>query len=377
MILAVVFHSGASLELGEVLAQHDFKRIALVTGGGSFEGSGAAQRILPQLGGLVVSRHQLTRANPTAEDVAEAVADIKAGYPQAIVAVGGGSVLDLAKIVSVCLASDAEIGSILVGSASPESIEVPVLAVPTTSGSGAEMTAFATVYVDRVKYSVAHPRMRPVAVLLDPELTYSMPPHLTAVTGLDALSHAIESIWSVRSVPESVESARLALELTWAHLPTAVHRPDPESRERMAEAANLAGKAINISRTTACHALSYRLTSHFGVPHGHAAALTLGVMLGFNAAVDYEDVVDARGADHVRAAVEMIIASLGVDSAAAAGQALTAFIHQLDLATRLHQLGVPASELPALSRSANFERLGNNPRYLDEERALQLLVKVA
>src|SRR5690606_25840825 len=139
----------------------------------------------------------------------------------------------------------------------------PLLAVPTTAGTGSEATHFAVVYIDGVKHSLAHPLLRPDLVILDPLLTYAMPPGLTAATGLDALSQGIEALWAVGATTKSVGYAARAVELAAGALETAVIAPDRTARRAMMEAAHASGLAIDISKTTAPHALSYAISTDF------------------------------------------------------------------------------------------------------------------
>jgi alcohol dehydrogenase class IV len=152
---------------------------------------------------------------------------------------------------------------------------LPCIAIPTTAGTGSEATHFSVVYKNKVKFSVADPRMIPATVILNPALTAQMSPYQTACTGMDALAQGIESYWAVGATGESWEYAEKAIRQAWLFLEKAVKNPDTESRQNMLEAAYWSGRAINISKTTLCHALSYSLTSYFGYPHGHAVALLL------------------------------------------------------------------------------------------------------
>ena len=141
-----------------------------------------------------------------------------------------------------------------------------------------------------------------------------MPPTITADTGLDALCQAIESLWSVQSTSESIDYATQSIRLAWKHLEAAVLHPCEEDRRAMSQAAHLAGKAINISKTTAPHAISYTITSKFGVAHGRAVALTLGALLAFNGEISDADCTDDRGAEYVRQTVHTIVNLLGFET---------------------------------------------------------------
>jgi alcohol dehydrogenase class IV len=181
---------------------------------------------------------------------------------QSILAIGGGSVIDLAKaVIYNCIES---------------SLPVPFFAVaPTTAGSGTEATHFAVLYKERKKISIVHPSLLPVFVILDPVLTYSLPAYQTAASGMDALAQAIESYWNVNATKESKEYAAEAILLWRDFFEKAVVSPEPINREKILFAAHLAGKAIDITRTTGPHALSYYLTANHTIPHGQAVALFL------------------------------------------------------------------------------------------------------
>ena len=156
--------------------------------------------------------------------------------------------------------------------------KLPLFVVPTTSGTGAEVTPFATVWDQRAnkKYSVTGDHVIPDQVLLDPELTLSLPEQETLYTGLDAISHALESLWNVNRSPISSGFAIQALELAQTALPQVLKTPsDLQARRTMQEASVLAGMAISQTRTALAHSISYPLTSHYGVPHGLACSFTL------------------------------------------------------------------------------------------------------
>src|SRR5262249_51347864 len=138
---------------------------------------------------------------------------------------------------------------------------LPLVAIPTTAGSGSEATPFAVLYVGHVKHSIAGPAMLPDVAIVDPSLTDSMSPALTAVTGMDAFSQAVESYWCIHSTERSKAYARRAIALVLEHLEVAVTAPREENRRAMSKAAHLAGRAIAITKTTGAHALSYPLTS--------------------------------------------------------------------------------------------------------------------
>jgi len=198
-----------------------------------------------------------------------------------IIALGGGSVLDTAKAISVALPSDLEAPLDMVlrqGNPHKWKSRIPVVAVPTTAGTGAEVTPFATVWdsENKKKYSVSGEMVYPSHALLDPELTLTLPPKETLYTGLDAISHALESLWNKNRTPVSEALALKSLSLANEALPAVLKQPESlYFREMMQQAALLAGLAISRTRTAIAHAISYPLTMRFGVPHGLACSFTL------------------------------------------------------------------------------------------------------
>ena len=262
--------------LKDRLAEWGLGRILVVTGKDSFFTSGAAA-FLNEAGADVGFRFSDFEANPTCTDLLKGVNFFKSVKPKCIVAVGGGSVLDMAKLINFCGVNRINPVDYLERSDNPVCGRdmLPCIAIPTTAGTGSEATHFSVLYKDKVKYSVADPRMIPDVVILNPALTVNMSPYQTACTGMDALAQGIESWWAIGSNEESRDYAGKAVRLAWAYLERAVKKSDAESRQKMQEAAYWSGRAINISKTTLCHALSYSLTSYFGYPHGHAVALLL------------------------------------------------------------------------------------------------------
>ncbi len=369
---------GAIEDLGGILATRRPSLVVLFTGGASYERSGAAAAIEPMLAGISVERVSDVAPNPTLEHVVDAVEVIRRLEPKLVVAVGGGSVLDLAKAARGLAPEPDPRAAVLSGPSSSRRALAPLVAIPTTAGTGSEATHFAAVYVDGVKHSVGNASFRPDHVVLDSRLTASMPPRVTAETGLDALSQAIESIWSTRSTDESRALARRGLELAWDNLEAAVRSPSPEVRTAMCTAAHLSGSAIDTSRTTAAHALSYTMTVRHGVAHGHAVALTLGPLLEYNSAVSDADCTDPRGAVFVRARIGEILRVFGAADGATGRRLLTELLERLDLETTLSAVGASsASARRAVVDGVDADRMDNNPRALDRGQLTAIVESIA
>ncbi len=357
------FGWGAAGRLREFVASAGASRVVLVTGPNSYRASGAAAQLDPILGPLQVTAIERSDAYPTLEDVERARAILDAADPDLVVAVGGGAVLDLAKAIRARFTT--------IGSGSDRRLEldaqpivdVPLVAIPTTAGTGAETTQFAVLYVDGIKHSLDHPGLRPDVAIVDPALTASVGPRSTAASGMDALAQGIESIWSVASTDHSRRSATRAVRRALACLEPAVRTGARAAREGMSLAAHLSGRAINETRTTACHAASYPLTARHGIAHGHAVALTLPAMLEFNAGVTADDVNDPGGVEAVRVKIAIVLRLLGVPDPAAGRRRLLDLMRAVSLETTPAELGIHDLE-PIIAEGFNPARAGNNPRRL-------------
>jgi alcohol dehydrogenase class IV len=363
----VHFGDGALSALPGVLASCRARRVLLVCGQGSYESSGARQAVEELLDGLQVARFSGFSANPKLEDVERGIRMVRQEEPDTVLAIGGGTAMDIAKTVAVLADEEGEPRDYVerlrpLGGRRRRSLVL----VPTTAGTGSEVTCFGVIYVDRVKHSLDHPCLAADAALVDPQLTRSMPPRLTAVTGLDTLSQAVESYWSLRSTAESRAWAAQALRLVLEHHEDACLRPTPAARTGMARAALLAGRAINVTRTTAPHAVSYPMTGLYDVPHGHACALTLPRFFLYNAAVSEADCLDPRGAEFIRQRMAELLALLAAGSPAEACAGIEDRMRRCGLETRLSELGLDgAARERIVDLGFNPDRVGNNPRRLD------------
>jgi len=253
-----------------------------------------------------------------------------------IVAVGGGSALDTAKALMVGTQSgefDALVALLATGKPFRPHRVKSLIAVPTTSGTGSEVTGWATVWHRAAgkKYSLHLPETWPEAAFVDPELVLSLPPGPTLAAGLDALSHALESIWNINANPISDNHAVNAARAVLATLPKLMENlGDIELRSRMALAALTAGLAFSNTRTALAHSISYDMTIHHGLPHGIACSFTLPLVLK-----------RALGADPGRDAVLARVFDVPL---ADAPRFLTDFLERLGVSTRFESYGVDAAE---------------------------------
>ncbi len=365
---------GAVERVVQALDQIEAQAVFLVADEDAYRLSGAEEALQRPLTDRRVVSFSGFEPNPNLQDLQRGLDAFRKTPCDAVLAVGGGTAIDLAKLIAAVTGQQGSARQIIQADAAIENAAVPSIAVPTTAGTGSEATHFAVIYVDDQKYSVAHESLLPDYAIVDPCLTARLPPPITACTGLDALVQAIESIWSVNSTDQSRMWATQSLALTAGHLRDAVLAPSPDDRLAMSKAAHLAGKAINISLTTAPHAVSYILTSRYRVPHGCAVALTLAAILVYNSQVTAADCTDPRGPDHVRAAVDQIVGQLGCTTPQQARSHITDLQRAIKCPVRLTDVGVQTTaDLQTITEQVNVQRLSNNPRRMTPAAITDLL----
>jgi alcohol dehydrogenase class IV len=352
-------------KIAEYLDVISAENVLLVTGNSMYHSSGAEQALEPVLREREVTHLTCFHTNRRVEDVTPLLDQIdnKESY-RAIIAVGGGSVIDAAKLLKAFWSNAAAVEKYFNGDDKLYPCELPLIAVPSTAGSGSEATRFAVVYKDKEKFSIEHDRLLPDFSVVIPSLLTSVPSHVAASSGMDALCQGIESYWSIHSTDESRQLAAQAIRLAWASIEEAVNQRTPQTLDNMAQASHLAGRAINITRTTAPHAVSYPLTSYFGITHGHAVGILTAQFLRYNAAVTKDDCLDPRGPEWVVDRLDEITAMLGADTIDEAARALTKKLKSIGLETSFSQLGIRTEQdiQTIIDHGFNPERVNNNPR---------------
>ncbi len=295
--------------------------------------------------------------NPTYESVKAGVDRFRKNGCEAILAIGGGSAIDVAKAVKA-FAAMKETANYLDQEISDNGI--PLYAVPTTAGSGSEATKFAVIYYHGKKQSLTHPSLIPEKVLLEPSVLKSLPLYQRKATMMDALCHAVEAFWSVNSTQESREYSRDALAAVMKNRTAYLENTDDGNRG-MLYAANMAGRAINIAQTTAAHAMSYQLTSRYHLLHGNAVAICLPYLWMFM--LDHpERCSDARGQKYLAGIFSDIARALGCRTPREAACMLWTWIRELNLEIPV----VPENEIKDLAVCVNPDRLKNNPAILKQ-----------
>ena len=365
----VHFAPGAIGRLGSEAARFG-QRAFVVTGRHSARESGAldaARRSLKEasLEAIIFDR---VEENPSDRTVAEGARMARQENCDVVVALGGGSPMDAAKGIAILLVMDGELARYYGGGKVGRPV-MPVVAVPTTAGTGSEVTPYA-VFVDsgkNLKCSVASPYIFPRSALLDPRLTLSMPPEITANTGIDALTHALEGFTSVKAQPISDRLALEAVSLINEYLPAAVVRGDElEPRSRLLHASMLAGMVIAQTGTTLIHGMGYAPTTHYGIAHGLANGVLMDQVVTFNSEQDperYAALASALGRE--------------ADPAAApreAAEGLRALRQRVGMPGRLRDLGVREEDLEVFARQTmgHSRNLENNARQVTVENVLEI-----
>lgn len=231
-----------------------------------------------------------------------------------------------------------------------EGVEIPLWAVPTTAGTGAEATHFAVVYKNGVKHSEEADDIQPDLAILYPPFTYGNNDYLTACTGFDALAQAIEAFWSPFATTESDSFARNAIMRIHQNLPLCIDGfSDHFRRDDLLKGAYFAGCAINITKTTAPHAFSYAFTTHCGYPHGHAVAITFPFFAKLNMANHEKN--------------EELRKMLGISAEMDLQEYFVEYVNRIGL----KYVGTGDNDLHELLRQVNMERLKNNPVQMTED----------
>ena len=296
--------------------------------------------------------------NPSYESVCEGIKLFKKSKSNYILAIGGGSSLDVAKCIKLFATLDPKTNYL---EQEFKDNDITLIAVPTTAGTGSEATRYAVIYYQNKKQSVTHNSIVPSVVLFDSKMLDSLPLYQKKATVLDALSHAIESFWSVNSTDESKKYSREAIEIINKYFDDYLSG-DNTVNKNMLEAANLAGKAINITQTTAGHAMCYKLTSLYGISHGHAACLINSFLLPFM--VEHLDkCIDPRGKEYLSDVFNELVSVFNLNNLTDLKEHLGKLLDVLDL----YDVKVNEKDLDELVSSVNLDRLKNNPIKLDKE----------
>lgn len=311
--------------------------------------------------------------NPLYEQVCKGIDLFQITKCDSILAVGGGSAIDVAKCIKLAVLAKEGNASLIPPLVSTrvecEGSKIPFIAIPTTAGTGSESTHNAVMYYEGAKQTVTNDGVLPDYAILEPSALKSLPLYQKKCTMMDALCQGIESWWSVNSTEESYEYSRKTIELIMANWRKYIFDNDDEAAAQIMLAANYGGRAINITQTTAAHAFSYKITSLYKLPHGHAVAVCLPViweyMLG-----NMDMCIDSRGQEYLADIFTQIAKAMGCNTPADVVSKYRQMMAEMDL--RNPVAGNKEEELEVLSTSVNPVRLKNNPIGIETAEAYNL-----
>jgi len=359
-------------EVKSFLKDNNKKKIFLLTGLNSFNKSGAVKLFKNHTLKTNFVIYYKRKFYPEITELKSIAKSIYNFNPDIVLAIGGGSVMDYSKILKV-INLKKDISEQLFDNKIQKFISnFKLVVIPTTAGSGAEVTSNAVIYKKKVKYSIEDKLLRPDLFFLIKEFVIKGSKKIKASSGFDAIAQSIESIISIKSNNESLKFASKSLKISSKNFINFVNKPSNENVDKMCIAANLSGEAINITKTTAPHALSYPFTAHFGISHGHAVSLTLNDFLKFN----YKNSHLANSDINLKKKFEIIFKSTNCKNISELDSFLRLLKRKTFLEDNLEKLGILfPRDLNTILKGVNLQRLKNNPIKLDKNDLISVLKK--
>lgn len=345
--------SGADnfVELEKYLTEKSVKQIMLICGS-SYNNLKINESIKSI--GIPILRFSHFTPNPDYYDALEGAKIFGQSSCDCILAIGGGSSIDVAKAIKLFGNKEKEI---LLG------------AIPTTAGSGSEVTKFIVLYKNNIKQSIEETSLVPQFVLYEPKVLETLPLYQRKATFLDALSHSIESMWSVNATEQSKMYASNAIEIILDNFEGYL-KNEESANKNMMRAARLSGKAINISKTTICHAMSYKMVKMYGIAHGHAVGLCIPKVLAYTYK-NLDRCLSDCYAEQLKYVLDNLAKLFGMRSVTLLIQWFENLLENLSL----NSLPAAKSEdIKQLVLDINLDRLENYPIYIDQQ-DLTLLYK--
>lgn len=370
---SVFMGAGSSAQLGRHIADLGASKVLVVTDA-SLRQLGVVDQALVGLleAGIEVAYYDGVLPDPTFDQVSAGVAVLRREGCDAVLAIGGGSSIDAGKVIAASANSDQNPAD-WVGYGKVKHDVLPIYAMPTTSGTGSEATSGAVISdsTTHAKGIISGPTLLPKGVALDPNLSLGLPPHITAATGMDALTHAIEAYIGIWERESRLEDARIGVKLVFTHLAKAYHDgSDVIAREGMARGAYYSGIAINLVNVGSVHAIAHQLGGKYGIPHGLANALVLPDILDF-----------CREEAEQRLAELAIVIGVGSE-----GEAPAQLAHKFITAVRDLRTEVGIPDHSDLIRPEDYTEIAQAavaesdaypvPRLMDEQTVVTILTKI-
>jgi alcohol dehydrogenase len=359
-------------DIKKFINDNSFKKIFVLCGKKSFVTSGAKIFFKELLNKKETKLFYKNSELPILEELIDIINAIKSFKPDLILAVGGGAVIDYAKIANVVEVRD-DLADLIVNYSYPFKKKYTKLAaIPTTAGSGAEVTSNAVIYVDGIKHSFESEILLPDNFFLIPEFLMSAPNKIKASAGFDAIAQALESLISKKSNDQSVEYASKSLRVSINSYISFLNEPNLKNATEMSIASNLAGKAISISKTTAPHAVSYPFTSLFNISHGHAVGLFFENFFKFN----YDNLNRSETSYDLKQRFNLIFDLFYVRNFNDFSNKITLIKKQANLVDNLDILNIDIKQSSEkIIKGINLLRLGNNPVKIDGKDIFNIISK--
>lgn len=356
----VHFGAGVLQTIDTVLEGYGYKSYVVIASNSQVK-NGITELLESMLPGQIKAVVSDIEENPTVGNVDDIINAAVEHNVDALIAVGGGSTMDAAKAAAAAAVKNVDARTIIQDKNITDAL--PVIALPSTSGSASEVTPFSVISDKEkgIKTSISGKVLYPKVALVDPELTYTCPPQVTAISGIDVICHALDSLGAVNNNPISDGLAVTALRLAFNNLDTAYREgANAEARSNMALASTTAGLGFSQTATSGSHAMSYYLTSEFGIPHAEACAFSLDQWILHNAKVDSR--------------LDEASVQLGFKNTEELSKELNELKKRLGLRMTFEELGIDRKHIPEIARqtraAGNYK---NNLAQLSEDKIIEML----
>lgn len=362
----VFFGRGMLRTIPNIIEPLKPKKILLITGK-HFKSSTNFKKLIKQLNkefNLTILNKVIKKSNFAI--VNSVVSFCKGKNIDTIIAIGGGTILDVSKSVAILVKNPGKIQDFLRKEKFILNQGIRIIAVPTTAGTGSEVTPWATIWgEDDKKYSLSHKYMFPHIAIVDPKTTYSLPPKVTAESGIDALCQSIEAYWNINHNPVSDKYAIKAIKLIMSSLKEATVNGNKKYRDQMMLGSLTGGLAFSNTQTTICHAISYPISIHWSIDHGQATSLTLPLFIKqiFPLLPELRlkkilEALDSCDIQEATSKIELLMLSIG-------------------LKTKLSELGIKQDEIRLIvQESIGQNRLSNSPLIPSADQLEKLLLTI-
>ena len=364
----IFFGKDCLQHFSRLLASRPGARTLIITGKNSAKLSGALEEVRARMGWLDTATFQGVESNPTIESLKKGLDICRKERIDFIISIGGGSVIDYGKAVSILSCEKKDIRDFFYKKRKLKGCKISFAAVPTTFGSSSEITPYAVISCADIggKITLSDDRMFPDYSFIDPMFSLSMPKNEISSSCADLLSHAVESYWSVNATVFTDCLAECAIKLFLMHYKKTFSSPRSFAvREQMSLSALYAGLAFSNTRTTACHSISYPMTTIFNIPHGVACILTLAEMLEFNSKDPFGN------------KIMKLSRIMGCDTVGEAKRKIETVLRELKIKARLRDYGLGKKDLQVIAdKGFTPERVLNNPRRLKKKDMAEMLERI-